>query len=383
MKLIYLTLEDVSVYESQILELLKYLNTYMETVLIQGYKNQKEKNNLQKKLSNYPTIRVVWYKTFPLYHFFERFTVKNIYKALLGELSDTSILHIRGQIAGSFYKKIICKYHLKIPALIDLRAYPMEIDYVLQNAASVSRKFLSILHRQYFIKLNNFLFRRDNFPIIISSVSPEINDYIQINYPACSYKMFFNPNICGTQFEFNQNKRSEIRKKHEIKDDDILAICSTGGNGTWQKDYLIIPQLVNLGIKVIHLSRFDYGLSDCFRLTVPFNEMPDYLSAGDIAVLWREDTPTNTCASPSKFSEFASMGLYVIHNGTVRVATEYILQNNAGLIVDDINNINKSSISKDILGKRQELILKGEKVFSIDTIGKNYIDIYQQLITLY
>jgi len=162
-----------------------------------------------------------------------------------------------------------------------------------------------------------------------------------------------------------------------------LAICSTGGNGTWQKDYLIIPQLVNLGIKVIHLSRFDYGLSDCFRLTVPFNEMPDYLSAGDIAVLWREDTPTNTCASPSKFSEFASMGLYVIHNGTVRVATEYILQNNAGLIVDDINNINKSSISKDILGKRQELILKGEKVFSIDTIGKNYIDIYQQLITLY
>ncbi len=384
MKLIYFTLEDVSVYESQILELLKYMQNYIEVVLVQGYKNSKEKDSLIRKLSNYKSIRYVWYKTYPLYQLFQYQTILNAKEALLKEITDDSVIHVRGQVAGSFYKMMMRKYGLKTPAIIDVRGYPMEIDFVLKNAKTMKRKYLSVLHRRYFIYLNKILFSRDNLPLEITSVSPEINDYLKKEFPECKYKMCCHPNISGQRFVYSEELRKDIREKYNIKDNEILAICSTGGNGIWQNDYKIIPHLLNMGIKVINLSKLDYGLKNCITTTVPFQEMPAMLSAGDIAVLWREDTPTNTCASPSKFSEFATMGLYVIHNGTVRVSTDYIRQYNAGLIIKDVCDLHKIEINKkEVLENRLTRSLSGIQNFGIDSLGKSYLARYRQMLENY
>ena len=107
--------------------------------------------------------------------------------------------------------------------------------------------------------------------------------------------------------------------------------------------------------------------------------MPDYLSAADVAILWRYIL--NTCASPSKFSEFASMGIYVIHNGSVNLVNKYLKENKAGILLDSIDNL---SIEKSIvfdLRKRQERINTGRTNFGVEFVSKGYFDYYLKIIS--
>ena len=102
---------------------------------------------------------------------------------------------------------------------------------------------------------------------------------------------------------------------------------------------------------------------------VPFSQMPAMLSAADIAVLWRDDTFINQSASPSKFSEFAAMGLYVIHNGSVAVATQYLKESGAGLIVRDMAEICNLPSLQYLHNHRAKWIADGKKAFGVMEIG--------------
>ena len=191
--------------------------------------------------------------------------------------------------------------------------------------------------------------------------------------------MLFNPNIAGERFIYSPSKRIELRRKFGFKGDDVVAICATGGNSVWQKDRLMVNNLVKKGVKVINLSKVTLDLDNVVSKTVPFSEMPDYLSAADIAILWRDDTFMNNSASPSKFSEFACMGLYVIHNSSVVVATKHIVDTGAGILLksvdDDFELGNIGFYSK----MRSYWIEKGKHTFGIEYIGNSYLGIYAKL----
>ena len=103
--------------------------------------------------------------------------------------------------------------------------------------------------------------------------------------------------------------------------------------------------------------------------------MPKYLSAADVAVLWRDDIPLNNVACPSKFGEFVTMGLYVIHNGTVDIAKNFIEDNDAGIIVKTPEEI---TIDRSRLGAepRKNRCNAGYKMFSVECIAKSYISHY-------
>ena len=60
---IYVNLGDCSVYESQVLELLQYIqNNYdLDVLLLQGYHSKSEKINLESKLSKY-NVNVKWFR---------------------------------------------------------------------------------------------------------------------------------------------------------------------------------------------------------------------------------------------------------------------------------------------------------------------------------
>lgn len=377
-RLIYVSVGDVSVYESQVVELLNYLqNQGIAVTLLQGYKNDGEKLTLERKLSNHPAIPTVWVKSSSVYPFTEKNKIKDFYRALSSiEGYRNAVIHVRNEFMGYIMKQLLSHYHLDIPMLIDVRGVIYEELKYKQRQLSGYRKLLSVIQRNYLKQCYQTLFSPDKKNIAITSVSPMINDYIQKEYPANCYPLYVHQNIAGTQFSYDKEQRKSVRNKYHISDDDLLAICSTAGNAVWQKDHLVIKRLLDLGVKVINLSKNDIGIEGCITTTVPFTEMPALLSAGDLAVLWRDDTFMNNSASPSKFSEFAAMGLYVIHNNSVKVAVDHIVSSGAGCLVKEIADIQDLPSSADMHANRERWCKLGLATFGVDGLGQSYINKY-------
>lgn len=381
MKIIYISGGLVSVYDSQVLALLDYLSEQGNDVyLVQGYKNQEEKQILQSKHAGHNGINVVWYRSAPVYPFYDNKKIRGLYSMItsIPNYKD-AVIHVRSEIEGTYVKKLAIRYKLDMPILIDLRGMVCEeFKYKLLFAKGFRK--LTYKFQQWYMQNNtDFLFSPDNLRIGYTAVSPQINEYVRTNYPANNHPLFFHPNIAGKQFVFSKELRKQIREKYGIKESELLAICSTAGNSVWQKDFMVIQRLLDLGVKVINLSKKDPGIAGCITTTVPFSEMPAFLSAGDIAVLWRDNTFMNNSASPSKFSEFAAMGLYVIHNSSVGVATKYIEDSGAGMLVNEIEEIRLPDDYCEIFLNREKWVKEGLSRFGVDFLGDSYIHSYKSL----
>ncbi len=379
---IYVTVGDVSVYESQILELLDYLQSNeVKVTLVQGYKSDDEKKSLEKKLSNHPPVPTVWVKGFSVYPFNKRKMVDSLYQGISSiEGYHEAVFHVRNEYVGYGMKCAFQKYGLNLPMLIDIRGIIYEELKYKQNQLKGMRKLLSFLQCSYLKSCYKKLFSLDNMRIAFTSVSPMINEYVSTNYPSCKYSKCVHPNIVGRQFIYDEEKRREIRQRYGIADNEVLAICSTGGNAVWQKDHLVVKRLVEMGVRVINLSKKDIGIEGCITTTVPFAEMPAMLSAADVAVLWRDDTFMNNSASPSKFSEFAAMGLYVIHNKTVKVAVDHIQSTGAGCLVDEVEEIRTLPSYEELQNQRQRWCEAGLSAFGVDSLGDSYIRKYDEIM---
>jgi len=381
--IIYVCDGDVSVYESQVLSLLRYLNSLQDThvILVQGYRSVDERHILEKKLSNGDDMDVVWVRSYPMYRIFSHFTVSNYYRAIKSiGIDDNTVLHVRSEYTGYLIFKVRNKLNIKFPLLIDIRGIVKEELEYKRNKIKGVRRFLCTLQKRFCDYYYETLFNSNADNILITSVSPIISNYLFSHYPLSPSLLFVNPNIVGSQFVFSKEKRRVVRNKYGINDNQILAICSTGGAGVWQQDFKVIPELIKAGLKVINLSKKDWGIKECITTTVPFTDMPDMLSAADVAVLWRDDTFMNNSASPSKFSEFATMGLFVIHNGSVSIANDYIRETGAGTIVQKVEDVKDVDFSLICEEKRLEWISAGRKRFGIENIGTSYTKMYNKLL---
>lgn len=379
LKVIYICSGDVSVYEAQVLELLTYLQSQgIDVTLMQGHKSQNERLALEAKLNRHKALNVVWFKSKPTYKFEERKVVRKVFKKLISIPNyKNAVVHVRGEHMGYILKQVLIKYGLSIPVLIDIRAVVYEeLKYKVLNKSGV-RKVLSKIQEKYYEYFYLRLFSSDLLPIVITSVSPLINEYISKHYPECRYKMVCHPNIAGSQFVFTPEGRDEIRKKYGFSDNDIVVICASNGGSIWQKDTQVISYMLKKGYKVINLSPKAFDMDGCVTTLISFSDMPKYLSAADVAILWRDDTFMNNSASPSKFSEFASMGLYVVHNASVAVATKFITENHAGVLCKEPMDI---PIDEDaVMTQRKERYDVGQRAFAVSDLGQSYINTYRNM----
>lgn len=380
MKLIYVCDGFVSVYESQVLELLRFVAKKIDVLLIQGFHYNSDRTILEEKLSKYPELKVVWVRTFGYYPFFMRRSYYSFLHVLKKIPFQDAVFHVRGDLLGCIFKRLSKEKYPSMKILIDIRGIVLEeVAYKLPYVHGL-RKILFKIQRKYFFHVYHELFAQDNCQIYLTCVSSCMVDYIKRNYPNCNYTMLVHPNIAGEQFSYSETKRKEIRRKFNIADNELLAICATGGNSVWQEDHLLIPYLINAGIKVIHLSKKDFHIPGCITTTVPFQDMPAMLSAADIGVLWRKKVFINESASPSKFSEFARMGLYVIHNGSVKNAVEYIKTNKTGLIINEVSDFKKELIPENLMEQRKKLCKKGLDTYGLTNIGISYLQTYKSLL---
>lgn len=122
--------------------------------------------------------------------------------------------------------------------------------------------------------------------------------------------------LVDDSFTYNKVERIATRKILNLKDDEALLVFASGGTALWQNNKQII-KIAKKGVKVLNLSKIEIKHKNILNKFVPYHKMASYLSAADVAFIWRDKSSVNEVASPVKFSEYLACGLPVIHNGTI------------------------------------------------------------------
>jgi hypothetical protein len=377
MKLIYINPQDSSVMEAQVISLLNYFQdkkTFKEVLLLQGIRNKHEKKKVKNKLASF-NGKITYFKTYPNYFWFDYlnfFFLKKILKKHQ-QLDIDTIIHTRGEKYGVYIAKYFKFSGLPQNLLVDIRGASIE-EYKNYYRINPYLKWLKIRNTiciyKTLIKLN----------VNVTVVSIAFQNYLIGQFDFKRSKVCVHPNISNNHFTFNKEKREVLRKEIGFGKDEIIAIMASGGSASWQKDVTIINKLLKTGVKVINLSRLPINIPGVINKYVAFNDMPSYLSASDIGILWRDKNMVNEVASPSKFSEFACNGLFVVHNGTVGIAKEYIEQSGFGIIIESEDSITYSKImvSQNIDRKNASKI--GLSYFGVDSIAMGYFETYKKIL---
>ncbi len=377
MDLIYFAYGNVSVFDSQVLVLLNY---YVETgifnkiILIIGVRSEKDKKRYFKKEIN-KKIKLLFYRHYPQYPIIEKLTVRSIYSVLNKiENQVNYLIHVRNEILAYYVFEAAKKLKIRnkrIKIIADIRGVGFEqlMEY------SKKSKLILLLKRIQRKKVFNSLGKIKN----ISVVSESLKNYIINNIDNPSLDISVNSCLATNNFQFNESDRSEIRNKLSINENEILFVLATGGNHAWQNTDKTINLLVKKGYKILNLSRKNINLDNVINIFIPYKEMPKYLSASDIAIVWREKSITNLVASPVKFSEYVCCGLPVITNDSVELIRNFIDTYNSGAVLKSIDDINEELLNSLLKIDRRKLAETGVKNFGIQTISSQYCLMYEKI----
>jgi glycosyltransferase involved in cell wall biosynthesis len=176
-------------------------------------------------------------------------------------------------------------------------------------------------------------------------------------------------------FFINETTRTKIREKLKINE-KFVFIYSGRLDKPWQMpDFIfdIFSKLVsnnpnlfllcltpNKNLAYKYARKYNIPENNIWADYVKYVDINDYLCAGDAGLLFRENTPTNNVASPTKFAEYCMAGLPVVISEGVGDFSDFARDMNLGLVVNNqsselINqiestivnsNFNKNNIAK-------------------------------------
>jgi len=370
---------ESAVVESQVYALLQYyknINAFENIVLIQVYNNDASyklaKNILKKYDFHVEFIKgsiSILIKINPFY-----FRLKKLLKLVIK--SDDFIIHIRTELVGYYAINILNNLKLPLNILIDVRGvFKEELEFRINEG-----HYNTICNHQIILI---FLYERifnvfKKYKIYFSTVSITLKKYL-IDKGVKS-EISVNSNIANENFVFSIRDRHILRKKLGINDEKIVIVLSSSGNDSWQSDKSVVNHLIkDDNLIILNLSKEEIINKNVINMYLPFHEMPKFLSVADIAIVWRDKNLLNACASPSKFSEFAAMGLFIVHNNSVDLISDYIRKNNHGILLDDISQFKFSD--NDKLKDNNRLIQSeiGRKTFGVERISKSYQNLYANI----
>jgi glycosyltransferase involved in cell wall biosynthesis len=362
-----------SVFDSQVLALIKSISKkkyFKKIYLFIGIRNENQNNDFLENRA-IPEIEIVFFKTYPNYPFFNFMNRKSIKTALL-KLNvefEKVIFHVRGEIIARQLSRILNKnYHNKI--LPDVRGASIEEISEYYDSNKYFKK-LKILNSKNAVK-NLTRFEK------ISVVSNSLKEYLITNYNINADKLFVTPCLAGTNFRFDELQRDRIRKALNLSNDDLLIVFSSGGTANWQNSDILI-KLAEKGLIVLNLSKKVINHKNIINKFISYSEMPYYLNAADVAIIWRENSIVNKVASPVKFSEYICCGLPVISNDTVDMTKEYIKKNSCGLVINSLDDIDIDSLNHLKQIDRKIISETGLSDFGIDKINDQYSQIYSAI----
>lgn len=365
-----------AVVEGQVYELLEYYKQqdwFEDVLLLQSYASENDRKKSEEVLSNF-SFRKKFFWMNPYYPFFYKKSIKALKKTMNEEITQNTVFHVRSGVFGHYVREALSTELSNLLILVEFRG---ALSDELKYTSTVKLKE-RIKARIKIIHINKCYGRmQKDEKMVYTAVSPLLRiieskeDGFDVN------KIFVHPNIAANYFKYNLEQRIAIRKELGVKDNQVLVVTSSGESGMWQKDLDLVDSLTAKGFVVLNLSKKTLNKPNVISRFVPHKEMPSYLSACDAALLWRDDVLLNNVACPSKYCEFAEMGLYVIHNKTVDIATRFIKDNNCGLLVDTPEEI---ELPLELFSEeaRQLRCSIGHKTFSVEEIAKSYRNILQE-----
>ncbi len=175
----------------------------------------------------------------------------------------------------------------------------------------------------------------------ISVVSERLRDYVfeRASLDVETVQCGVVPSLAGRGFRFDPAARESARRELGLEAGEIAVVFSTGGTSPWQQNERIVAHFEQLGVKIINLSRFEVDRPHVSNLFVDYGDVPRYLMAADVAVLWREDNVVNHVASPVKFAEYVCCGLPVIVSRSVPGAARFVEEGHSGLVLDELDDV--------------------------------------------
>jgi len=200
------------------------------------------------------------------------------------------------------------------------------------------------------------------------------------------------------RFFFDIEKREKMRNRFNLN--DKIVIVFSGSFAPWDLSEKIIDyfeklknKITNAHFLILTINKekilemaLNRGLkkNDFTLLSLPFDEVPEYLLMGDIALLFRSNSIVHRVGSPMKFAEYLACGLPIIGNDGLGELCKVVEDNKVGAIVDFDKEAKNEKVINDLLNSilnereslRQRCIDLAVEQFSY----KRYLDTY---LTLY
>lgn len=374
MELIYINSGVSSVFPSQVLDLLNFyrLNKWFEKItLIFGVRNELERKKAEELLLS-SSMEVIFYKSFPNYPFYNNIAKTNLAKAFKkAQINKSTLIHSRGWSSASLVYKSLIKAGLSNPKiLLDIRGAIKEevLDFQKNNWLKKTLKSINI----------NKVIAAVKYYTFISVVSEALKDYVFNNVGKIEGEVFVNPCLAGTSFIYSAEHREKLRSTLGIQGNEKLFIFSSGGESLWQNNQELI-RIADKGFKVLNLSKVNLDHPNVITKYVKYNEVAGYLSAADVALIFRDKSLVNQVASPVKFSEYLCSGLPVISDKNVDVIKRCTQNTGYGILIDSIDDITNEQVEKLCSISRNKISEYGRTHFGIEAVAEQYLKIYNKI----
>ncbi len=284
-----------------------------------------------------------------------------------------TVLHIRDEMNALFLWRA---GHRDVrQTLVDVRAANVE-EVSIYGRAPTALKALKLRYKRAALQM---LARYPH----VSVVSERLRDYVyeRASLEGETVQCGVVPSLAGRGFHFDPGARVSTRRELGLAEGDIAVVFSSGGTSAWQQNERIVAHFELLGVKIINLSKIEIDAPHVSNLFVDYSDVPRYLMAADIAVLWREDNIVNHVASPVKFAEYVCCGLPVVVSRSVCGAAAFIQNGHPGVVLDEFSSVSTVSLrrlagerGRDALGK------SARSHYGVENGVETYLGRYQSMI---
>ncbi len=376
--LIYISETNSSVFKSQVISLLteiKSKNTFNRIILLAGFKNKLNwTTEIQSLIPQ--NFEIILFRLYPNYSFFSNQQTKELQNVLKRILAENTIIHLRGEtLTGNVRKTINNLKATNVKIITDIRgANRDEVKLYLKGVYNPIKYWLKVNQANKYLKYLGI------WSDHISCVSKSLKSYIIRESKINTEKISINHCLASKSFYYSDELRKSYREKLNISDSDVLCVFVTGGNGLYQNTETILKKILSKGYKVLNLSKVKINEKNVINLFVSYQEVPAYLSAADIGIVWRENDIVNNVASPVKFSEYVCCGLPVIANNGVHLINDYINISGFGKTINSFEDLNETIVLDLLKHDRKNIANYASSIFSSDKIVSQYISDYDNLL---
>jgi len=216
---------------------------------------------------------------------------------------------------SNFPAFMVNRTRLDLPIIFDADGLPIEerIEFSGLKRNSIFHRFLESIEKNIMFNAKIVLVRSE-FGI----------DYFTNKYKISRKKFFVISNGRDKEFfQFNLNDRNSVRKKYGLKDKVLVYCGSIDGKKYLFEEIIKIfieYRKINNNAKLMVLSGSNNLLSkipntlkkEIILKSLPYKEVPKYLSASDIAIGIIDNTLSMKAVSAIKLGEYLLMGLPTI-----------------------------------------------------------------------